>query len=69
MCRFKVPYTLINDNGPQMKGEHIQRFCTSWNITQLPFVVTYPQTNGLTQAINKNVKTTLKKKLKDVKGL
>lgn len=68
MCSFGIPHTLISDNDPLLKGDHIKRFCDNWHVLHLPSSVAHHQKNVLTEAINKNIKTTMKK-LEDAKGL
>lgn len=64
MYRFGVSYVLISENGPQLKGDNIQRFCDNLHIKSSPSAVAHPQKNGFTEATNKNTKTAMKKKLK-----
>ena len=57
--RFGIPYKLISDNGKQyLIGRSRRNFAA----------VYHPQSNGLTEAINKIIKHTLKAKLEENKG-
>ena len=57
------------DNGSQLKGEHLKRFCDNLHITISPTSVAHPQNNGQTEATNKNILNSIKKRLDEVKGL
>lgn len=42
ICRFGFPHTLISDNGPQLKGEYMTRFCDSWHIVTTLSAINFP---------------------------
>ena len=69
VCRFGIPKHIIVDNGPQLKGEHLKRFCDNLHITISPTSVAHLQSNGQTEATNKNILNSIKKRLDEVKGL
>ena len=69
ICRFGIPKHIMVDNGPQLKGEHLQRFCDNLHITFSPTSVAHPQSNGQTEATNKNILNSIKKRLDEAKGL
>ena len=69
ICRFGIPHRIIVDNGPQLKGDHLRQFCENLHITLSPTSVAHPQSNGQTEATNKNILNSIKKRLDDAKGL
>ena len=69
VCKFEVSNRIIIDNGPQLKRDQITQFCNNLHIALALTFVAYPQTTGQTEATNKNILTSIKKKLDDAKGL
>lgn len=51
-CRFGVSSTLVMDNDPRLKCEHMQAFCDDLDIRMTPSLIAYHQKNGKTKAIN-----------------
>ena len=68
VTRFRVPRTLISDNGLQFDNKSFRRYCCDLGITNRYFTLAYPQGNGQVEAINKVIVNGLKKRLDDVKG-
>ena len=65
---FRVPRTLILDNGFQLDSKSFRRYCCDLGITNRYSTPAYPQGNGQAEAVNKVIVSGLKKKLDDAKG-
>ena len=68
VTRFKVPYTLISNNGLQFDSKAFRRYCCDLGITNRYSIPAYPQGNGQAGAINKVIVNGLKRRLDDAKG-
>ena len=68
VTRFKVPRTLISDNGLQFDSKAFRRYCCELGIANRYSTPTYPQGNGQVEAINKVIVNGLKKRLDDANG-
>ena len=68
VTRFRIPYTLISNNGLQFDSKAFRRYCGELGITNRYSTPAYPQGNGQAEAINKIIVNRLKKTLDDVKG-
>ena len=68
VTRFKVPRTLISDNGLQFNSKAFRRYCYELGIVNRYSTPAYPQGNGQAEAINKVIINGLKKRLDDTKG-
>ena len=68
VCRFGIPKSIVSDNGPQFHSRVYRNFCQELKIKNLYSTPRYPQSNGLTEASNKTLITTLKKRLDSAKG-
>ena len=68
VTRFRIPYTLILDNGLQFDSKVFRRYCCDLGIINRYSTLTYPQGNGQAKAINKVIMSGLKKRLDDAKG-
>ena len=68
MCRFGIPRTIVSDNGPQFDSQVYQNLCQDLKIKNLYSTPRYPQSNGLAEASNKTLLTTLKKEFDSTKG-
>ena len=68
VTRFRIPYTLILDNGLQFDSKVFRRYCCDLGIINRYSTLTYPQGNGQAKAINKVIMNGLKKRLDDAKG-
>ena len=68
ICRYGVPYIIITDNGMQFESAHFQNFCNQYGITKSFSAVAHPQANRQVEAVNKIIKSILKKKLRKAKG-
>ena len=68
VTRFRVPYSLISNNGLQFNSKSFRRYCSELGITNRYSTPTYLQGNGQVEAINKVIVNGIKKRLDDVKG-
>ena len=68
VTRFRVPRTLISDNGLQFDSKAFRRYCCELGITNRYSTPAYPQGNGQAEAVNKVIVNGLKKRLDDTKG-
>ena len=58
----------MSDNGPQFDSRVYRNLCQELKIKNLYSTPRYPQSNGLTEALNKTLLTSLKKWLDSAKG-
>ena len=65
---FRIPHSLISDNGLQFDNKSFRRYCYELGITNIYSTPAYPQGNGQAEAINKVIVSGLKKRLDDAKG-
>ena len=68
VTRFRVPHSLISDNGLQLDSKSFKRYCGELGITNRYSTPAYPQGNGQVETVNKVIVNGLKKSLDDVKG-
>lgn len=68
ICRFRIPQTIIADNGPQFDSIAFRTFCSELKIKNLYSTPRYAQSNGQAKATNKTLLTALKKRLEKAKG-
>ena len=66
--RFRIPYTLISDDGLQFDSKTFKRYCCNLGIKNRYSTLAYPQGNGQAEAVNKVIVSGLKKRLNDAKG-
>ncbi|XP_050386257.1 uncharacterized protein LOC126802648 [Argentina anserina] len=67
--RHGTPESIITDNGTQFNNEYLITWCKARG-TKLKFAsVAHPKTNGQVEAANKLIKSLLRKKLGEAKGL
>lgn len=67
--RFRVPHSLVSDNGRQFDNVATRKFYDDLGIHKDFAVPIHLQSNGHVKAINKILKYTLMKKLDDLKGI
>ena len=67
VCRFGIPRSIVSNNGPQFDSRVYRNFCQELKIKSLYSTPQYPQSNGLVEASNKTLLTTLKKRLDSAK--
>jgi len=68
VTRFRIPHTLISNNGLQFDSKSFRRYCCDLGIKNIYSTPAYPQGNGQAEAINKTIVNGLKKRLDDAKG-
>ena len=68
ICRFGIPRTIITDNGTQFDGSEFRNFYQKYKIDKRYTAVAHPQSNGQVEAINKVIKSILKKRLERAKA-
>ena len=68
VTRFRVPHTLISDNGLQFDSKAFRRYCGELGIANRYSTPAYPQENGQAEVVNKVIVNRLKKRLDDAKG-
>jgi hypothetical protein len=69
VCRFRIPHSLVTDNGTQFDGKSFRSWCAELGIQNCYSTPVYPKSNGQVEATNKTLLGTLKKKLDQRKGL
>ena len=68
VTRFRIPPTLISDNGLEFKSKVFRRYCFELGIRNRYSTPAYPQGNEQAEAINKVIVNGLKKRLDVAKG-
>ena len=66
--RFGVPDTIVADHGTQFDNVNFRRVCSEFGIKLCFSSPSHPQSNGQVEAVNKVIKTLLKRKLQAKKG-
>ena len=67
VTRFRVPRTLISDNGLQFDSKAFRRYCCELGITNRYSTPAYLQGNGQAETVNNVIVNGLKKRLDDTK--
>ena len=68
VTKFRVPESLVSDNGLQFESKAFCKFCSNLGIKNKYSTLTYPLSNGQAEATNKVIVSGLKKRLKGTKG-
>ena len=68
VTRFRIPHSLISNNGLQFDNKSFRRYCCELGITNRYSIPTYLQGNGQTETVNKVIVSGLKKRLDNAKG-
>ena len=68
ICRFKIPLTIISDNGRQFDSQGFRDFCSGLGIKNQFSSPGHPQANGQTEVTNRTLLRIIKTKLDDAKG-
>ena len=68
VTKFRVPKSLVSDNGLQFDSKAFRKFCSNLGIKNRYSTLAYPQSNGQAEATNKAIVGGLKKRLKGAKG-
>ena len=69
ICRFRIPYEIVSDNGMQFNRNEFCTLCDNFGIKKSFSLVDHPQTNDQVEAVNKIIKFNMKTKLKESKRL
>jgi len=65
---FRVPQTMIFNNGRQFDTDRLRSYCAGYDIQTRYTAVVRPQTNGQVESTNKQILSELKKRLDAAKG-
>ena len=68
VTRFRVPESLVSNNGLQFDSKTFQKFCSNLDIKNRYSNPAYPQSNGQVEATNKAIINGLKRRLEGTKG-
>ena len=68
VTKFRIPHTLISNNGLQFDSKAFRRYCGELGIKNRYSTQAYPQENGQTEVVNKVIVSGLKKRLDEAKG-
>ena len=68
VTRFRVPESLVSNNGLQFDSKAFRKFCSNLGIKNKYFTPAYPQSNSQVEAINKAIVNGLKRRLEGTKG-
>ena len=69
ITRFRVPESLVSDNGLQFDSKFFRKFYSDLGIKNKYSTPAYPQSNGQAEATNKAIMSELKKRLDRTKGM
>ena len=61
VTRFRVPDSLVSDNGLQFDSKAFSEFCSDLGVKNKYSILAYPQSNGQVEAVNKAIMNGLKK--------
>ena len=68
ICRFRIPRSLVSDNGKQFDNPKFRDFCAKLGIKNYYSSPAHPQSNGQAVVTIRTLKVALKTKLEDLKG-
>ena len=68
VCRYGVPTKIVSDNGTQFESGAFTDFCEKNGIIKSFSSVARPQGNRQVEAVNKTLKSSMKKRLEEAKG-
>ena len=68
ICRFRIPRTIISDNGRQFDSQGFRDFCLGLGIKNQFSSLGHPQANGQTEVTNQILLKIIKVKLDNMKG-
>ncbi|XP_047259910.1 uncharacterized protein K02A2.6-like [Capsicum annuum] len=61
ICRFRVPKSIITDNGENLNSHLMNEICDQFKIVHRNSAAYHPQMNGVVEVANKNIKKILRK--------
>ncbi|XP_022852500.1 uncharacterized protein LOC111374102 [Olea europaea var. sylvestris] len=68
ICRFKIPHSIVSDNGRQFDNKKVRNLGEELGIRKHFLTPRHPQANGQVEAVNKMIKHVLERKLDASKG-
>ena len=68
VCNFRIPRTIISDNGHQFDSHGFRSFCSSLGIKNIYSSPGHPQANGQTEVTNRTLLKIIKSRLMGAKG-
>ena len=68
ICRFRIPKTIISNNGRQFVSQDFRDFCSGLGIKNQFSSPWHPLANGQTEMTNRELLKIIKTKLDEVKG-
>ena len=68
VTRFRVPNSLVSNNGLQFDSKAFRAFCSDLGIKNKYSTPAYPQSNGQAEAVNKTILNELKRRLDRAMG-
>ena len=68
VCKFRIPRTIISDNGRQFDSHGFRSFCSSLGIKNIYSSPGHPQANGQTEVTNRTLLKIIKSQLMGAKG-
>ena len=68
ICRFRIPMTIILDNGRQFNNQGFRDFCLNLGIRNQFSSPGHPQAIGQVEVMNQTLPKIIKAKLGDAKG-
>lgn len=69
ICKFGIPYKLTLNNGKQFDCGEMDNLCDGLQIKKSFSAICHPQSNRQTEAVNKILKETIKKNLKEAREI
>ena len=69
ICRYGLPRKIVSDNGLQFDSEVFSDFCQQHGVIKSFSSVAHTHANAQVEAVNKTLKSTLKKRLEQAKGV
>ena len=67
VCRFRIPRTIISDNGRQFDSQKFRSFCSGLGIRNKYSSPGHPQANGQTEVTNRTLLRIIKSRLMGAK--
>jgi hypothetical protein len=55
VCRFRIPYAMVTDNGKQFDCDHFREWCAELGIRKSFSTPVFPKSNGQVEATNKTL--------------
>ena len=68
VCQFRIPQTIISDNGRQFDSQDFKEFCSGLGIKNQFSTSGHPQANNQTEVTNRTLLKIIKARLDEAKG-